>query len=132
MSDPNNDLDFSQVKTLPLASRPCKVQRGDYAQEIQAGKTVAQFLEGLPKQLKGVELRAFIDLWAESIKGSKPVIALCGAHVLKVGLGPLLIQAMEKGWINALAFHGAGAVHDFELAYQGATSEDVAKGLEDG
>jgi len=125
-------LDFSKIRTLPLSKRPCKVKREDYGKKAASGKSFRAFWEDLPSQLKVPDLKALVDVWARSIRAEKPVIALCGAHVLKVGLGPLLIQAMSEGWIHALALNGAGAVHDFELAYQGATSEDVARGLEDG
>jgi hypothetical protein len=79
-----------------------------------------------------VKLGKFVDCWVKTLEEKKPVVVMLGAHVLKVGLGPLLIQGMQQGWISALAMNGAVAVHDFELGYQGATSEDVARGLEDG
>lgn len=125
-------LDLSKLRTVPLASRPCKVSRSDYGQPPRAGQTFAGFWGGLPKQLKARELKELVALWAAAVREGMPVVAMCGAHVLKVGLGPLVIQAMRKRWLTALALNGAGAVHDFELAYQGATSEDVARGLEDG
>ena len=125
-------LDFSKIKTVPLSARPCKVHREEYALPVGAGKSFEDFLKSLPKQLKATELLELMERWEESLKAQKPVVALCGAHVLKVGLGPVLIQAMQQRWITALALNGSGAVHDFELAYQGATSEDVARGLEDG
>jgi len=108
------------------------VDRRDYASPSQAGCSYAQFWKGLPGQLKAQDLKALVGMWTDSIRSGYPIIAMCGAHVLKVGLGPLLIQAMREKWITALALNGAGAVHDFELAYQGATSEDVAAGLENG
>jgi len=125
-------LDFSKVKTYPLAQRACKVHREDYASRVKPGVSFEEFLSALPGQLKAGELKELVAIWADGVRRGFPAIVMCGAHVLKVGLGPLLIQGMEKGWISALALNGAGAVHDFELAYQGATSEDVASGLEDG
>jgi hypothetical protein len=65
-----------------------------------------------------VELKELAAIWADCVKRGFPVIVMCGAHVLKVGLGPLLIQGMKNRWISALALNGAGAVHDFELAFQ--------------
>lgn len=132
MNEPLEILDFNKIKTYPLSRRMCKVKREDYAKPAHKGKRFLEFLESLPRQLKADELRILIEVWFETVSRRQPVIAMCGAHVLKVGLGPLLIQAMSEGWITAFAFNGAGAVHDFELAYQGATSEDVQKGLEDG
>lgn len=132
MGKQHKGLDLSKVRTVPLAGRPCKVARADYAAGAVPGQSFSSFWEGLPKQLKAQQLRELIGLWVAAVRGAKPVIAMCGAHVLKVGLGPLLVQAMQKKWVTALALNGAGAVHDFELAYQGATSEDVAHGLEDG
>lgn len=132
MSDRFEGLDFSKVKTYPLERRPCKVHREDYAAAVKPGASFEDFLCGLPRQLKAVELKELVSIWVDCVRRGLPAIVMCGAHVLKVGLGPLLIQAMEQKWISALALNGAGAVHDFELAYQGATSEDVASGLEDG
>ncbi len=132
MTERIDPLDFSKVKTYPLAQRACKVHREDYAARVKPGAFFEEFLSALPRQLKAGELKELVAIWAECVRRGFPVLVMCGAHVLKVGLGPLLIQGMEKGWISALALNGAGAVHDFELAYQGATSEDVASGLEDG
>jgi hypothetical protein len=132
MTDRIEPLDFSKVKTYPLAQRACKVHREDYAARVKPGAFFEEFLSAVPRQLKAGELKELVAIWAECVRRGFPVLVMCGAHVLKVGLGPLLIQGMEKRWISALALNGAGAVHDFELAYQGATSEDVASGLEDG
>ena len=130
MERPN--LDFNKIKTFDLSERPCKVQRPDYAQRARAGKTFTEFWQDLPKQLQAPKLQQLVLEWKRARDNDKPVILLCGAHVLKVGLGPLIIQGFEQGWITSLSLNGAGAVHDFELAFQGATSEDVALGLEDG
>jgi hypothetical protein len=131
-NEENDSLDFSKVKTIPLATRACKVTREHYTARAARARSFEEFLSGLPGQLKAEDLKALVRIWVESLRNHKPVIALCGAHVLKVGLSPLFIQGMQEGWLSAIAFNGAGAVHDFELAWQGATSEDVAKGLEDG
>ena len=58
-------------------------------------------------------------------KDGRPVILAFGAHTIKNGLGPVLIRLMEEGWLTHLATNGAGIIHDWEFAFQGATSEDV-------
>lgn len=125
-------LDFSKLKTYSIKDRKSKVQREDVGQEAKTEATFKEFFDALPRLLKARELVDFIEIWARVVKIDQPVIAMCGAHVLKVGLGPLLIQAMREGWVSALALNGAGAVHDFELAFAGKTSEDVATSLENG
>jgi len=91
-----------------------------------------RFLAGLPQVLAADELRAASHAIAESHLRGKSVVVGMGAHVIKVGLSPILIDLMERRIVTALAMNGACIIHDFEIAYQGATSEDVAAGLGDG
>ncbi|WDT82267.1 MAG: hypothetical protein MPW14_11385 [Candidatus Manganitrophus sp.] len=69
---------------------------------------------------------------AEAHRRERMIVLAMGAHVIKVGLNPLIIDLMERGIVSALALNGAGIIHDFELAFIGQTSEDVAPELEDG
>ena len=78
------------------------------------------------------DLRHVVGAIASAVKNQRPVLLMMGAHAIKVGLNPIIVDAMRRGFVNAVAFNGAGAIHDFELCYQGETSEDVQRGLNDG
>ncbi|MGH8003687.1 MAG: hypothetical protein ACRECJ_03055, partial [Limisphaerales bacterium] len=91
-----------------------------------------KFIEGLPSILKGEEWRKLIGFWTSAKRKRKARLVMTGAHVLKCGLSPLLIDLTEKGFISALALHGAGAIHDLEIAFFGQTSEEVVDTLETG
>lgn len=85
-----------------------------------------------PSILKGSDFRAVVEAIVAARRAGLPVLAMYGAHVLKVGVGPLLARAVRDGAVTALATNGAGVIHDVELARYGRTSEDVAEGLADG
>jgi hypothetical protein len=132
MSGPRDPLDLRGVRTYPLASRHSKVTRGDFARPLPQGARVKDLLDALPRILGGLALR---DLAADVLRArslGKPILWGLGAHVLKVGLSPVLVDLMEKGLVSGLALNGAGVVHDFELAVAGQTSEDVSAGLGSG
>jgi len=122
-------IDPARVKTRSISERSHKVSISDFAR-LQPDDT--SFLEGLPRQLKAEDWRAFCGLLAGAFKAGQPVIAMLGAHVIKVGCSPYLIDWVERGYLSAVAFNGATAIHDLEIAVWGQTSEDVAAGLEDG
>jgi hypothetical protein len=125
-------LDLAGIKTYPLAERASKVTLADFGRPHRKGGGVRAFLDGLPRILGGETLRALAaDVTRARVRG-KPILWGLGAHVLKVGLSPLLIDLMERGFVSGLAFNGAGVVHDFELAVAGQTSEEVADGLGSG
>lgn len=125
-------LDFGSTQTFPLAERPNKVEAEDFARPPRAGATARQFLDGLPNILAGQTVRRVAAWWARAVREERTTLFTCGAHVLKVGLGPLLLDLMDRGALSALALNGAGIVHDLELAMQGQTSEDVAAGIRAG
>lgn len=125
-------LDLAGVRTYPLAGRKSKVALGDFAQPHAAGGSLAGFLSSLPRILAGETLRALVADVVRARSLGKPIVWGLGAHVLKVGLAPILIDLMERGLVTGLALNGAGIVHDFELAVAGQTSEDVAEGLGSG
>ena len=124
--------DLSRVKTYPLRKRASKVRRGLLGRTCAADATVADFLNSLPDILAARTLRDTARRIASAHRRRKTVLLGMGAHVIKVGLSPLVIDFMERGIIDAVALNGAGIIHDFELAFMGQTSEDVAAGLEDG
>jgi hypothetical protein len=129
---PSDPLDFEGLRTYSLAERRSKVGLADFAKPHQPGGTVAQLLDALPRILAAESLRALcVDILAARERG-KPIVWGLGAHVLKCGLSPVLLDLMERGLLTGLALNGAGIVHDFELAVAGQTSEDVDAGLGEG
>ena len=125
-------LDFGKVKTYPLAERANKVRAEDFARPLPAGASMAEFFASLPDILVGRDLRTVIDALASAAHHGKVVIWAMGAHVIKCGLSPIIIDLMERGVISALALNGAGSIHDVELALGGQTSENVADGIKAG
>src|SRR5262249_13946618 len=112
-------LPLDAVRTYPLASRRSKVRHGDFARPHRKGGSLASFLSGLPRILAGSTLPALVDAVAAARAKRRPIVWGLGAHVIKVGLSPLLIDLMERGFVTGLALNGAGIVHDFELAVAG-------------
>lgn len=122
-------LSLDGVSTYPLASRKSKVSRAAFSRPHRRGALFAAFLDGLPRILAGETLRALRDEVLRARARRRPVIWGLGAHVIKVGLAPVVIDLMERGFVTAIAMNGAGIVHDFEVAVAGRTSEDVEAGL---
>jgi hypothetical protein len=125
-------VDLARVRTIPLQQRPNKVARAGFARPPRKGQSVAEFVGGLPHILAGDDFRAVAAAVAAARRRGRPVVVGLGAHVIKCGLTPVLLDLMERGVVTALALNGSGAIHDFELALIGETSEDVASGLKDG
>ena len=125
-------LDFSKVRTYPVKKRLSKVKSGALGKTIRKGSRMRSFIRGLPEILAAENLKAIADKIAATHRANRTVLLGMGAHPIKVGLSPLIIDFMEKGIIDAIALNGAGVIHDFELAFMGETSEDVAASLKDG
>ncbi len=126
-------IDLSRVKTIPIAQRKSKVMPGDFARVYNPKKeSFARFVASLPHILVAEDLRRVVDDIVSARKKRKPVILLMGAHVIKVGLSPLIIDLLKNNIITAVAMNGAAAIHDVETAMWGKTSEDVAANLVDG
>jgi hypothetical protein len=125
------EADFSRLRTVPIAQRPNKVDASLLAQPPQQDRSFTAFWNSLPDVLASRELRAVVEQIA-SARGRRAVVAMLGGHVIKTGLGPLLIELMRRRVITHIAMNGSAAIHDFELAAFGGTSEDVAEGLKDG
>ena len=125
-------LDFSKIRTYPVAERANKVNVEAFATPHVAGGSLSAFLGGLPDFLAVQDFKKIVAAVADAVRNKRPVVLMMGAHSIKVGLNPIFVDAMRRGIINAVAFNGAGAIHDFELCYQGETSEDVQRGLDDG
>lgn len=129
MPFPYEEFDLSGVRTYPLASRASKAHAHDFARPVGAGATVAEWLLSLPRILAGEDLRAAVSAIADARRRGAGIVWGIGAHVIKTGLSPVLIDLMRRGFVSALAMNGAGIIHDFEIALSGATSEDVDEQL---
>jgi hypothetical protein len=120
------------IQTYPLRSRPSKVGVADFAKPLPPGASMAELLASLPNFLAAADLRGFVEACRKARDRGKPLIWGMGGHVIKVGLSPVLIDLMRQGWVDGLAFNGAGIIHDFEIAFAGRTSEDVEARIQDG
>jgi hypothetical protein len=118
-------LKLDKVSTYPLASRPSKVTVRDFAKVSRSGAGVREWLNTLPQILAGESFRAVVSALEKARAKRKPIIWGIGGHVIKCGLGPILIDLMRRGYLTAVAMNGAAMIHDFEIALAGATSEDV-------
>ena len=125
-------LDLSRVRTVPLDRRPSLVRAVALGRPVRAGLKVRQLVDGLPDILAARHFRAAVERIAGAIRRGRNVVLGMGAHPLKVGLGPLIVDLMKRERLAAIALNGACLVHDFELAYCGRTSEDVGPGLDKG
>lgn len=125
--------DLSKIKTISIKTRKSKVSPAEFALPFDVqGDSFRQFVTSLPRILVADDLRAIVaDIAAARRKGA-PVIVMMGAHVVKVGLAPLLIDLMKHEVITAVAMNSAAAIHDVETALWGKTSEDVAEAMLDG
>ena len=118
-------IDFSKIKTYPIEKRGNKAETKDFAKN-------GSLTELIPDILAGKEFKEMVSRLAEASRKNKKIILMIGGHVIKCGLSPLIIDLMKRKIISHVAMNGAASIHDFEIAYQAATSEDVAKGLKDG
>jgi hypothetical protein len=125
-------FDLTNLKTYPLASRPSKVVVGDLGKPVGPTTSIGDWIETLPRQFAAVELRKLRDHVVRCKKDGRTVAAAIGGHVIKVGCAPYLIDWIQRGVIQAVAMNGSAAIHDFELALAGKTSEDVAAQLPGG
>jgi hypothetical protein len=125
-------LDLTKVRRYRLATRKHLVAHAALGRPPRRGASLARFLAGLPDILAAHELRAAVLAIAAARRAGRGVVLGMGAHPIKVGLSPLIIDLMERGVLTAVAMNGACVVHDFELAFGGATSEDVGPGLREG
>ena len=125
-------IDLSALESFSIADRQHKVRLADLAAPAEAGATLAEFFESLPSTPVTAGLRALAAAIVHAARQDAPVVVAFGGHVVKCGLGPVIIDLMTSGIVTAVATHGAGAIHDLELAYHGETSEDPAQTIRDG
>ncbi len=115
-----------------MARRPNKVSAVEFAHPPRDDRSFAAFIDSLPHVLVARDFRAVVDAIVAATRAHRGVIVMLGGHVVKTGLAPLLIDLMRRGIVTHLAMNGSAAIHDYEIARFGATSEDVAAGLRDG
>jgi hypothetical protein len=126
---PYEEFDLSGVRTYPLASRKSKANAADFATPYVPGSGVRALLASLPNILGAADFLAVAGAVRAARDGGRGIIWGLGAHVIKTGLSPVLVDLMERGFVSAIATNGAVVIHDFELALSGGTSEDVDEAL---
>jgi hypothetical protein len=122
-------LELGSVRTYPLALRKSKVSVEDFAMPATTNLSFAKFLDTLPNFLAAADLRELLAAIQRARSGKRTILWGLGGHVIKVGLGPVLIDLMEREFVSGIALNGAALIHDFEIAIAGNTSEDVDAGL---
>jgi len=123
------EFDVTCIRTYPLNSRKSKANAEDFARSVPRGASFKTWLDSLPAMLGAADIRRAAAAIVTAKKRNAGVVWGIGAHVIKTGLSPVLIDLMERGYVSALAMNGAGIIHDFEVALAGATSEDVDEAL---
>src|SRR5712692_1849663 len=122
-------LDLHGLTTYDLKSRPSKVFHEDLGRPVNAGASIGDWIESLPRQLAGQDIRRVRDCFWKAHEHRRTTVAAVGGHVIKTGCGPYLVNWIQRGMLSGVALNGAAAIHDFELALGGKTSEDVAAQL---
>jgi hypothetical protein len=125
-------LAFDGLKTVPIAERGGKVQVSQFARPFQKGGGVQQLVDGFPDILAGQSFRGVLDALKRARAESRAILWGMGGHVIKCGLGDVLLDLMRRGWVTGFVMNGAASIHDFEIAMAGQTSEDVEAVLPDG
>ncbi|MDO8661945.1 MAG: deoxyhypusine synthase family protein [Candidatus Omnitrophota bacterium] len=125
-------IDIKKVKTYSVKARLSKVNSADFARIPAKNKGFRAFYDSLPNILKAKDLRCVVNDIAAARKNGKAVIFMAGAHVIKCGLNLVLIELIKNKVITCICLNGAGIIHDFEIAFQGKTSEDVSQNLKTG
>jgi hypothetical protein len=122
-------FDLSGVRTYPLAGRTSKVRHDQFAHRWAPETGFAGWLASLPRLLAAADFQAVVQAMQQAHADGRAIVWGLGAHVIKTGLAPVIIDLMERGFVSALALNGAGLIHDFEVALSGSTSEEVDEAL---
>jgi hypothetical protein len=129
------EADLARVRTVSVTERPNKVEASQFAAPPPAAAgdlTFERFVASLPRVLQAETLLNVVDAIARAVERERAVLWMLGGHVVKTGIAPLLIDLMDRGAVTHLAMNGSAAIHDYEMARWGGTSEDVQAGLADG
>jgi hypothetical protein len=129
MPFPYEEFDLSGVRTYPLASRASKARAEDFAKPFERGGSFSSWFDSLPAILGARDVHRVVQAIGRAHTRGAGIVWGIGAHVIKTGISPVLIDLMRRGYVSALAMNGAGIIHDFEIASSGATSEDVDETL---
>ena len=125
MSFPYDEFNVSGVRTYPLGSRESKARSADFARPVGRGASFQEWFDGLPALLGAEDIRRVVRTLVAARAAGRGIVWGLGAHVIKTGVSPVIIDLMRRGYVSALAVNGAGIIHDFEIALSGSTSEDV-------
>ena len=120
-------ISLDEVKSYPLKKRPSKVKVDDFGDAWQPGGSMNRWLESLPKILAGNDFTEIVDRFVRAAASGKTIILAMGAHAIKVGLNPIILDLLNRRILSSIAMNGAGIIHDAEVAMVGCTSEDVAE-----
>jgi hypothetical protein len=126
------EADLSKLRTVPIARRPSKVAAAEFAHPPGTDRSFHAFLDALPDILVARDFRKVVNALVRAARTGRGVVLMLGGHVVKTGLSPVLIDLMRRQIVTHIAMNGSAAIHDYEIARFGATSEDVAAGLRDG
>ena len=129
MPFPYEEFDLSGVRTYPLSSRASKARAEDFAKPFERGGSFRSWFDSLPAILGAKNLHRVVQAIGRAHTRGAGIVWGIGAHVIKTGVSPVLIDLMARGYVSALAMNGAGIIHDFEIALSGATSEDIDEAL---
>ncbi|HYZ86484.1 MAG TPA: hypothetical protein VE621_18865 [Bryobacteraceae bacterium] len=125
-------MDFGGLNTVPIHARGGKVRLEHFAKPYEQGSGIVGLIDSLPRLLASDDFRNVLEAILDARAKEKPIIWGMGGHVIKCGLAPVLIDLHKRGFATAFAMNGSGAIHDFEIAIAGHTSEDVEAVLPDG
>jgi hypothetical protein len=124
-------INLDRIKTISIKKRPSKTAVKAFA-GLPGTTGARDFFEALPDFLKAAEFKDFIKSIVTARNKKRPFQLMMGAHVIKVGLAPVIIDMMKRKIITGISMNSAGLIHDLEIAFTGKTSEEVQAGLEDG
>jgi hypothetical protein len=125
-------ISMNKLKTYPLKDRKSKVGVKDFAEAWTPGESLNRWLKSLPRILAGNDFREIVERIVRAAESKKTIILGMGAHAIKVGLNPIILDLLNRGILTGIAMNGAGIIHDSELAMVGNTSEDVASEIGEG
>jgi hypothetical protein len=131
-ADAVGEADLHRVRTIPVARRPNKVRADEFAHPPGEDRSFAAFLRALPDVLVARDFLRVADAIVDAAHRQRGVVVMLGGHIVKTGLAPLFVDLMRRRVVTHVAMNGAAAIHDYEIARFGGTSEDVASGLRDG
>ena len=125
-------IDRTKLRTVSAKRRHSKVNTGDFATPVPASASFRTFFDSLPRILKAADLHDLAEITARAHKAGRGIVWGMGGHVIKVGLAPLLADLMKRGYVTSLLLNGSAAIHDYEIAMMGRTSEEVGPGVATG